>query len=219
MARSILKRTGAGTVAVVATALALLAGCHARKPIAEADAPEPAVGRFRVERDLAVPMRDGIVLRADVYRPATVGRLPRAGVSHALRQAQRGRQLPDTPEGRRTQLRRRAPGRARTLWLGRAFRSLPAGGCRRLRHDRMGRLAALVQRSGRHVRPVVSGCRAMAGRDGGAAASGCDGTGHDLLVASELLLFERRVRPLLAALDLRQHRAGYPHKTESARHS
>ena len=76
MARSILKRNGAGTVAVVATALALLAGCHARKPIAEADAPEPAVGRFRVERDLAVPMRDGIVLRADVYRPETVGRFP-----------------------------------------------------------------------------------------------------------------------------------------------
>ena len=76
MARSILKRKGAGTVAVVVTALVLLVGCHARKPIAEADAPEPAVGRFRVERDIAVPMRDGIVLRADVYRPETVGRLP-----------------------------------------------------------------------------------------------------------------------------------------------
>ena len=76
MARSILKRKGAGTVAVVVTALVLLAGCHARKPIAEADAPEPPVGRFRVERDLAVPMRDGIVLRADVYRPETAGRLP-----------------------------------------------------------------------------------------------------------------------------------------------
>jgi putative CocE/NonD family hydrolase len=77
VARSILKRTGAGTVAVVVTALVLLAGCHAPEPIAKTDVPAPAMGRFRVERDLAVPMRDGIVLRADVYQqPETVGRRP-----------------------------------------------------------------------------------------------------------------------------------------------
>ena len=29
-----------------------------------------------IDRDVAVPMRDGTVLRADVYRPATAGRYP-----------------------------------------------------------------------------------------------------------------------------------------------
>ncbi len=29
-----------------------------------------------VEKDVAVPMRDGVVLRADVYRPAEAGRFP-----------------------------------------------------------------------------------------------------------------------------------------------
>ena len=76
MARSILKRKGAGTGAVVATGLTLLTGCHAPEPIAEADARALAIGGFRVERDLAVPMRDGTVLRADVYRPEREGRFP-----------------------------------------------------------------------------------------------------------------------------------------------
>ncbi|PYM53909.1 MAG: hypothetical protein DMD79_25505, partial [Candidatus Rokuibacteriota bacterium] len=32
--------------------------------------------RLTVERDVAVPMRDGTVLYADVYRPAAAGRYP-----------------------------------------------------------------------------------------------------------------------------------------------
>src|SRR5436190_937137 len=40
---------------------------------AAAIAQDPGV---RVERDFAVPMRDGVVLRADVYRPAEGGPWP-----------------------------------------------------------------------------------------------------------------------------------------------
>ena len=31
---------------------------------------------IRIERNTAIPMRDGIILRADVYRPSTAGRYP-----------------------------------------------------------------------------------------------------------------------------------------------
>src|SRR5690606_11539821 len=52
--------------------LALLVACVAPAP-AERQAPSawPAI-----ERDVAVPMRDGVVLRADVYRPVTGGPFP-----------------------------------------------------------------------------------------------------------------------------------------------
>src|SRR5215471_5645979 len=40
------------------------------------DASAWAAGAVRVERDVAVPMRDGVVLRADVLRPDAPGRFP-----------------------------------------------------------------------------------------------------------------------------------------------
>src|SRR5688572_391244 len=43
--------------------------------ITPAMAGEPA-GQPQAERDVAVPMRDGVVLRADVYRPAGAGKFP-----------------------------------------------------------------------------------------------------------------------------------------------
>ena len=39
-------------------------------------APLPELGNIVVESNVAVPMRDGVVLRADVYRPAGEGRWP-----------------------------------------------------------------------------------------------------------------------------------------------
>jgi putative CocE/NonD family hydrolase len=36
----------------------------------------PAAGNFILEKDVAVPMRDGVVLRADVLRPRGTGRFP-----------------------------------------------------------------------------------------------------------------------------------------------
>src|SRR4029077_12505233 len=37
---------------------------------------QTASRHFTVENNMAVPMRDGIVLRADVLRPATAGKFP-----------------------------------------------------------------------------------------------------------------------------------------------
>jgi putative CocE/NonD family hydrolase len=51
----------------LATALALALVVAGRTGLAQ---------EVRVERDVAVPMRDGVVLRADVYRPAQDGPLP-----------------------------------------------------------------------------------------------------------------------------------------------
>jgi len=76
VARSILNRAGAGIIGVVATWLVLLAGCHSPGPNAQPGTPALEAGRFRVERDVGVPMRDGVVLRADVYRPERKGRFP-----------------------------------------------------------------------------------------------------------------------------------------------
>ncbi|HEY5069076.1 MAG TPA: CocE/NonD family hydrolase, partial [Candidatus Acidoferrum sp.] len=33
-----------------------------------------ATGHFTTENNLAIPMRDGVVLRADILRPAAIGR-------------------------------------------------------------------------------------------------------------------------------------------------
>jgi len=73
VARSILNGAGTRASCFIAAwfVIRTIAG-HA--PVAIAGAPE--AGEFRVERDLAVPMRDGVVLRADVYRPQRDGRFP-----------------------------------------------------------------------------------------------------------------------------------------------
>lgn len=72
MARSILNGAGTRASGFIAAWFVLTTAGHA--PVAIAGAPE--AGEFRVERDLAVPMRDGVVLRADVYRPQRGGRFP-----------------------------------------------------------------------------------------------------------------------------------------------
>ena len=76
-----------------------------------------------VERGVAVPMRDGVVLRADVYRP---GRR-RAACPAVLSRTPYDRSLGLTPAGRarprarrRGGLRARLPGRPRPVRLGRA---------------------------------------------------------------------------------------------------
>ena len=51
------------TVLVAALWLIAVAGCA------------PAA-RLSVDRDVAIPMRDGVVLRGDLYRPAGGGRFP-----------------------------------------------------------------------------------------------------------------------------------------------
>jgi len=58
----------AGRAALLAAAL-VLAGVG--RPASERPADE-----FLLERDVAVPMRDGVVLRADIWRPRGAGRCP-----------------------------------------------------------------------------------------------------------------------------------------------
>lgn len=60
-----------GTVALCGLLLASVAGAQ-RPGVAASPPPTDLV----VERNVAAPMRDGVVLRADVYRPATPRRLP-----------------------------------------------------------------------------------------------------------------------------------------------
>ncbi len=55
--------------------LAVLAGFASLLQVAAA-APSPVDTAWRVEHDVAVPMRDGVVLRADLYRPRTGGPFP-----------------------------------------------------------------------------------------------------------------------------------------------
>ncbi len=103
-----------------------------------------------------VPMRDGVALATDVYRPAGAGRrgvAPGDPRPPAVRQVRplhlhaRDRRIPD-----RARLRRRDPGRARQVPLrGRAGAVRPRGR-RRLRHDRLDRCAAVELGCGRHDR-------------------------------------------------------------------
>ena len=66
-------RMGRGLVRALPPALfALLAACGPRSPASDAR-PVPSVV---VERNVDVPMRDGVRLRADVLRPAGQGPLP-----------------------------------------------------------------------------------------------------------------------------------------------
>jgi putative CocE/NonD family hydrolase len=60
----------AGAWRYTAAAVAIVAFTLAARP---GHAAAPAV---QIERDVAVPMRDGVILRADLYRPAASGRFP-----------------------------------------------------------------------------------------------------------------------------------------------
>lgn len=76
--------------AAVSLLIFLLAGCRVERPAAVGDAAAGGAGpvarraagadadypNMIVDRDVAVPMRDGVVLRADVYRPDAPGRFP-----------------------------------------------------------------------------------------------------------------------------------------------
>ena len=59
-----------------AALLVALAGCIRREPAAGTVVGEAQTPGVTVERDVAVPMRDGVVLRADVYRPTGGGPVP-----------------------------------------------------------------------------------------------------------------------------------------------
>ena len=134
--------------------------------------------------------------------------VPGPRLSDAIRQALRGRKRSRSPESRRARLCGRPSGRARPLCLGWDLRTLSPRRRGRLRHDRVGRGPALVHRQDRHLRPFLPRRRAVAGRDGGAAASRRHGAGDDLFVAPQIFLHERHLRLVVAAVDLPVRRSG-----------
>src|SRR6266849_8056936 len=79
----------------------------------------------------------------------------------------------------------------------------------------MGREATLVRRERRHVWPFLSRRGAMAGCHRKSATPESHGAGHDIFHAAQFLLLRRRVRWLLARLDLDEHRAGSSPAQES----
>src|SRR5215471_17904637 len=81
----------------------------------------------------------------------------------------------------------------------------------------MGRRAAVVRWERWHLRPFLSRRGAMACCRRKSPAPQSHGTGDDLFHTAQFLLLWRRLRRLLAGLDLVQHRAGHSQAQESAR--
>ena len=142
-------------------------------------------------------MRDGVVLRADVWRPSPTAASPCSSIARPTTGATRRAGLHRRPR-RGARLRGGGAGRARPVRLGRRLRPLSQRGARRLRHHRVGGGPALVRRRGGDVRPVVSGRRAVAGRAGIAPAPQGHGPRDDVLHAAQLLLRRRRLRHVVA---------------------
>ena len=196
--------------AVVAT-LPMLARRRRRGRDAQAARPAPIH-----ERDVAVLMRDGVRL-APTCSGRPQGRVPTLVYRHAVTgRMTRSRSIRPFTRAGRARLRGRRAGRARPLHVGRRIPALRERRPRRIRHDRMGRPAALVERPRRHVRLVVSGRRAVARRRREPAAPRGDGPGDDLLDAAELLLQRRHLGPVLDLVDLGQHRARCPRQKAPA---
>src|SRR5437660_8842105 len=72
----------------------------------------------------------------------------------------------------------------------------------------MGREAALVRRQRRNLRPILSRRGAMASRRGKSPAPESHGAGDDVFHATQFLLLRRRIRWLVARMDLDEYCAG-----------
>ena len=125
-------------------------------------APRPVTEKIRIDSNVVVPMRDGIKLYADVYRPARPGKFPVAGGAHSIRQAAR-RHSRGQGRIRPARVRRGGPGCARALRIRRRVGPVPQRGAGRLRHRRVGCPAAVVERQGGDGRRIVPRQRAVAG--------------------------------------------------------
>ena len=121
------------------------------------------------ESRVAVKMRDGVTLRADIYRPAADGKFP-VLLQRTPYDKNGGAGI--RTQGRRSRLRRRRPGRARPLHLRGRVVPLQARIGRRLRHGGVGGGAAVFERQGRHVGRLLRGRHADARRHRPSAAPG-----------------------------------------------
>ena len=121
--------------ATLAVALPLV---HAQRASETASRPTASPApKILVEKNVEARMRDGVVLRADVYRPDTTERLPALlqRTPYSKNPGQDGRPVPPP---RCTRLRRRRAGYARALHVRRR-RAAARRGRGRLRHRSSGR--------------------------------------------------------------------------------
>ena len=150
-----------------------------------------------VDRKVMMPMRDGVRLATDIYRPKNASRQGADRLREDALQLQLlGRQEPrsirhDRGDHRhQARLRLRRPERARTFLLRRELRHSRAAGDRRLRHDGLAREAGMVEREGRCYRLFV---------DRGVSAGG-SGTGTSRVRGDERAGLRRRDRSRRAVL-------------------
>jgi len=138
-------------------------------------------------------------LSSRARRLAPAGPFPRHHRAHPVRQGLAALRRAGAPL-RRARLRRADPGRARPRRLRGRMVRVRARGARRLRHHRMGRRAAVVNRKSRHHGHVLYG------RDP-------ERRGHAQSAASGRDVRHRRAVELLPLLDApqRRARAALPH--------
>ena len=161
----------------------------------------PPRNDIRVDNLVPVRMRDGVTLYADVYRPLGEGRYP-VIVSRTPYSTER---FPSAFEAARllraARLRLRVPGHPRAPRVRGTLGALLRRREGRLRHGRVGREAAVVERQGRHAGRLLPGAEPVAGRAGRAAQPG-----HDLpdgVLDQPLSRLDHAQRRLAALLQLR----------------
>ena len=145
--------------------------------------PTSVVERVLIERDVAIPLRDGTVLRADVWRPAGDGRYPT--ILQRLPYDKANSFITAHLYGLEP-LRAVAAGFnlvlqdcRGTVHVGRRLRAVRRRGAGRRRHDRLDRRPALQRRRGGDVRRVVRRRDAAPGRDGEPAGAPRDRAAPD----------------------------------------
>ena len=99
-----------------------------------------------VDRDVEARMRDGTILRADVYRPAEGGPFPTLlmRTPYDRSQPMAPGAIPDPLTATARGYAVVSPGRPGPLWLGRRVRALRPRSARRLRHRGVARVRGLV---------------------------------------------------------------------------
>ena len=170
------------------------------------------------ERDVPIPMRDGTILRGDLYRPAS-GRPPPVLVYR-------------TPYGKQNaaqdyQIHLAAVRRGYVVLLQDVRGRYESDGVfdpyRQEGRDGFDTIEWAARQPWSNGRVGTFGLsypgavQWLAAMD--AAASRRHGAGDDVLVTASFLLRERRLRSLVAAVDLRQHRARHAPAPRPARHA
>ena len=161
-----------------------------------------------LQLDVRVPMRDGVLLSCDIYRPHGRDALPNVAHPHHLRQAAGPvRRVGSQVRGER--IRGGDAGLPRSPRLGWPLGAIRQRGQRWPRHDPVDRLSALGRRQRGDVRHLLR--RVYADAAGDAAQPLPEGAGPHRLTAGQLRALVRRWRPSAPRRhELREHGGGGP---------